>query len=138
MAVCRQLELITSIPTGIDSARSLDRRAYESHWWTHGIACRSCVVCKAYIHRKFAHSRRWFCSSYLPLHAPTAHRRPNPLATPIRFRALFAPRRGNGSTYGPTPTSTSTASSTSTQTRQTSDAVEAVRHRWGGGQRLGG
>ncbi|WWD21710.1 hypothetical protein CI109_106197 [Kwoniella shandongensis] len=74
----------------------------------------------------------WFLSNFLPLHAPTHLRRPNPLGTPSRFRSLFvsAPSSfaSSGRTWAPTSSSTTARS----------PAAEAVRHRWGGGQRLGG
>ncbi|KAK6903485.1 derlin-2/3 [Kwoniella mangroviensis CBS 10435] len=75
----------------------------------------------------------WFISTYLPLHAPTHLRRPNPLAPPLRFRQLFrrnTPDRSAGfGAYRPESRTTATAAN---------DPAAAVRHRWGGGHRLGG
>ncbi|WVF69561.1 hypothetical protein IAT40_004339 [Kwoniella sp. CBS 6097] len=77
----------------------------------------------------------WFISSYLPLYAPTHLRRPNPLGTPTKFRQLFGPssastpRSAGVRAYRPEGTSSATSQS---------DAATAVRHRWGGGERLGG
>ncbi|WWC68175.1 uncharacterized protein I206_102098 [Kwoniella pini CBS 10737] len=74
----------------------------------------------------------WFIATYLPTFAPTHLRRPNPLAPPIWFCRLFgqppAQRTGYKS-FTPEARSTATAAT---------DPVAAVRHRWGGGQRLGG
>ncbi|WVQ80228.1 hypothetical protein IAT38_002333 [Cryptococcus sp. DSM 104549] len=75
----------------------------------------------------------WFLSTYLPLYAPTRLRRKNPLATPARFRALFTHTRPVFHSTG----SRLTASS-GTSSARPDDAAQAVRHRWGGGQRLGG
>lgn len=72
---------------------------------------------------------RWFISTYLPRHAATRHRRPNPLQTPLYFRSFF-PSRGRSST--------STTGFTASAPRNANDAVEAVRHRWGSGNKLGG
>ncbi|WVQ98287.1 hypothetical protein IAU59_005410 [Kwoniella sp. CBS 9459] len=75
----------------------------------------------------------WFISTYLPLYAPTHLRRPNPLGTPLRFRSLFAPSATTNSSgvraYRPEGSSSATSNT---------EAAAAVRHRWGGGQRLGG
>ncbi|WVR04820.1 hypothetical protein IAU60_001832 [Kwoniella sp. DSM 27419] len=71
----------------------------------------------------------WFLSTYLPLHAPTHLRRANPLATPGRFKNQFA---------NATRTSITSASTTGGTTTSRSGAAGEVRHRWGGGQRLGG
>ncbi|EIW71044.1 hypothetical protein TREMEDRAFT_59988 [Tremella mesenterica DSM 1558] len=83
----------------------------------------------------FAGHLWWFLSSYLPVHAPVRLRRPNPLSTPNRFRSLFSsssrPRTSGGYTVTPPTRGTTTA-------RPVQDAAEAVRHRWGGGSRLGG
>ncbi|KAK1921783.1 Der1-like family-domain-containing protein [Papiliotrema laurentii] len=77
----------------------------------------------------------WFCSSFLPLHAPAHLRRSNPLQAPVRFRALFNPPvRPSFSASG----ATSTGTSSSRRPLGREDPTEAVRHRWGGGQRLGG
>ncbi|KAK8847622.1 hypothetical protein IAR55_005481 [Kwoniella newhampshirensis] len=75
----------------------------------------------------------WFLATYLPLHAPTHLRRSNPLAPPSFFRGLFAPTSRStfavpGRTWVQTPAATTARPS----------PTEAVRHRWGGGQRLGG
>ncbi|WWC59706.1 uncharacterized protein I303_102268 [Kwoniella dejecticola CBS 10117] len=74
----------------------------------------------------------WFIATYLPLHAPTHLRRPNPLAPPIWFRRIFnAPSSQRTGFKAYRPEGSSTAASPT-------DPAAAVRHRWGGGQRLGG
>ncbi|ORX35854.1 Der1-like family-domain-containing protein [Kockovaella imperatae] len=89
----------------------------------------------------------WFCSTYLPDHAPTSVRRPNPLAMPLRFQALFRSRtRASTTTYGATRLGSGAgtrlgsqaASTSNTTARDNENVVEAMRHRWGSGQRLGG
>ncbi|GFZ47970.1 hypothetical protein JCM24511_05717 [Saitozyma sp. JCM 24511] len=87
----------------------------------------------------------WFLSIYLPTYAPTHVRRPNPLASPERFKAFFSamPSRASTATsWGGTRVGGSnraSAASTRTQSSQRPvTAADAVRHRWGGGQRLGG
>ncbi|KAL1413266.1 hypothetical protein Q8F55_001021 [Vanrija albida] len=75
----------------------------------------------------------WFISTYLPLHAPARLRRPNALAAPRWFRRLFVARSGPTTRFSSGITATDyRANSTSN-----SSAAEAVRHRWGSGQRLG-
>jgi Derlin-2/3 len=90
----------------------------------------------------------WFCSSYLPLHAPANLKRSNPLRAPIRWKALFNDNAGRLTRTswggmrqgGTTSVNNSSGSATALQSRpqDRSEAVEAVRHRWGGGQKLGG
>jgi Derlin-2/3 len=79
---------------------------------------------------------RWFLSTYLPLHAPPRVRRPNPLRTPIRFQALFPRSSSSGSGRMASGSGKPVAAGAAGQKR--AEAVDAVRHRWGGGNRLGG
>ena len=85
----------------------------------------------------------WFLSTYLPVHAPARIKRPNPLPPPVRFKALFSPpsRSSGGAWRTGAQNAGATFGSSGTGTARgpaRPDPVEAVRHRWGGGQRLGG
>ncbi|KAI9636170.1 Der1-like family-domain-containing protein [Dioszegia hungarica] len=78
----------------------------------------------------------WFLSTFLPLHAPTRLRRRNPLATPIRFQALFP--RSTSTAFGSRSSGPVKAPAAGPAGTARSEAVDAVRHRWGGGNKLGG
>ncbi|WVQ75807.1 hypothetical protein IAR50_005440 [Cryptococcus sp. DSM 104548] len=77
----------------------------------------------------------WFLSTYLPIHAPSHLRRANPLATPLIFKRQFL------ASHPAHQTATNNGlnhSQTTGHSTARSDAAQAARHRWGGGQRLGG
>ncbi|KAK4684065.1 hypothetical protein P7C73_g6141, partial [Tremellales sp. Uapishka_1] len=84
----------------------------------------------------------WYLSTYLPFHAPAHLRRRNPLPTPVRFRALFSPpasRTFSSTSWGGTRVApAASGASTARDTTASQSAADAVRHRWGGGQKLGG
>ncbi|KAL7419131.1 hypothetical protein Q5752_005967 [Cryptotrichosporon argae] len=86
----------------------------------------------------------WFISTYMPTYAPGRLRRPNPLATPRWFRSYFAGPAGGftrtswgGVRMAPAAGRTTGASTGQTSARAGQSAADAVRHRWGSGQRLG-
>ncbi|ODO08529.1 hypothetical protein L198_00259 [Cryptococcus wingfieldii CBS 7118] len=77
----------------------------------------------------------WFLSTYLPSHAPSHLRRANPLATPLFFKRQFPASQPMPQTVTGTGSGYTQATGHSTAR---SEASQAARHRWGGGQRLGG
>ncbi|BEI89600.1 uncharacterized protein CcaverHIS019_0209620 [Cutaneotrichosporon cavernicola] len=76
----------------------------------------------------------WFMTVYLPLHAPPHLRRPNPFTVPRWYRSLFQRRSRVTRTASVTKATGVTASGPSPRF---ANANDAVRHRWGSGQRLG-
>ncbi|BEJ12501.1 hypothetical protein CspHIS471_0209610 [Cutaneotrichosporon sp. HIS471] len=76
----------------------------------------------------------WFMTAYLPLHAPPHLRRPNPFTVPRWYRSLFQRRSRVTRTASVTKAPGVTASGPSPRF---ANANDAVRHRWGSGQRLG-
>lgn len=74
----------------------------------------------------------WFVTTYLPNHAVPRLRHRNPFTVPLMWRALF--NRGAPGTTAPSRTKVTSGVSVS----RPLSANEAVRHRWGSGQRLGG
>ncbi|WVN87257.1 uncharacterized protein L203_102434 [Cryptococcus depauperatus CBS 7841] len=76
----------------------------------------------------------WFIATYLPVYAPPQLRRQNPLSTPSFFRAFLSNERAATISVR----KLSQARSQDISSSKSPAAQESVRHRWGGGQKLGG
>ncbi|ADV24433.1 derlin-2/3 [Cryptococcus gattii E566] len=79
----------------------------------------------------------WFLSTYVPLYAPSHLRHKNPLATPRFFKSWFLNNNTNRRTFQTAGTSMQAQTSFATSSSR-SEAAQEARHRWGGGQQLGG
>lgn len=82
---------------------------------------------------------RWFITVYLPTNAELRFKRPNPVVVPRWFRQLFNTRAATSNVPASkvqraVPASTGIAA---TDYRPSTEVRDAVRHRWGAGNKLG-